>query len=51
MNKKLLARISSLNEESIHFHRNNDFTECGRFRKIGRKKDREFDVVYMQKML
>ena len=47
----ILASISSLNIQSIGFHKNNGFRECGRFKKIGRKKGQAFDVVYMQKML
>jgi phosphinothricin acetyltransferase len=47
----ILASISSLNERSINFHRKNGFIECGRFREIGKKKGKTFDVVYMQKML
>lgn len=47
----LLASISSLNTPSIRFHGKNGFRECGRFKKIGEKKGRLFDVVYMQKML
>jgi phosphinothricin acetyltransferase len=47
----ILASISSLNEGSIRFHEKNGFVQCGRFREIGRKSDRVFDVVWMQKML
>lgn len=47
----LLAGISSLNPNSIRFHRKNGFTECGRFKKVGKKKGRQFDTVWMQKML
>ena len=47
----ILASISSLNEESINFHRKNGFVECGRFKKIGKKKEQFFDVVWMQRML
>lgn len=47
----LLANISSFNEKSLRFHERNGFTECGRFRKIGIKFGREFDVVWMQKFL
>jgi L-amino acid N-acyltransferase YncA len=47
----LLASISSLNTPSIRFHERNGFVECGRLKKIGEKKGRLFDVVYMQKML
>ena len=47
----ILASISSLNEASISFHKKNGFIECGRFKKVGRKKGKIFDVIYMQKML
>ncbi|HXK48096.1 MAG TPA: N-acetyltransferase family protein [Deltaproteobacteria bacterium] len=47
----LLANISSLNPGSIAFHRRNGFTECGRFRDVGMKNGRCFDVVWMQKMI
>lgn len=43
-----LANISSRNEGSIRFHRKNGFEECGRFRRIGRKFNEDFDVVWMQ---
>lgn len=47
----ILASISSLNEGSIAFHRRHGFSECGRFRGIGRKLGRDFDMVWMQKDL
>lgn len=47
----ILANISSLNAGSIRFHQRNGFTECGRFKKVGRKNGQEFDTVWMQKML
>lgn len=47
----VLANISSLNEGSISFHLNNGFSECGRFREVGRKNGRTFDVLYFQKLL
>ena len=47
----ILANISSLNTGSINFHENNGFTECGRFKKVGKKKGQLFDAVWMQKML
>jgi phosphinothricin acetyltransferase len=47
----ILAHISSLNPNSIKFHRKNGFVECGRFRNVGRKKGREFDTVWMQKLI
>jgi L-amino acid N-acyltransferase YncA len=46
----ILANISSLNPRSIEFHQKNGFMECGRFRKVGKKKGQEFDTVWMQKM-
>ena len=49
--KNILANISSLNPGSIAFHQKNGFTECGRFRKVGKKNGRVFDTVWMQKML
>ncbi len=47
----ILANISSLNPRSIDFHKKNGFTECGRFKNVGRKKGRLFDTVLMQKLL
>ena len=47
----ILASISSLNDGSINFHIKNGFVECGRFKNVCKKKDKIFDVVYMQKML
>jgi phosphinothricin acetyltransferase len=47
----ILASISSLNEGSVAFHRRHGFCECGRFRGIGRKLGRDFDMVWMQKDL
>lgn len=47
--KHLLASISSKNEQSIMFHRNNGFNECGRLHNVGVKKGEPFDVVWMEK--
>jgi phosphinothricin acetyltransferase len=47
----ILASISSLNPGSLAFHKKHGFQECGRFVGIGRKKGREFDVVWMQRMV
>jgi phosphinothricin acetyltransferase len=47
----ILASISSLNEGSIHFHLQNGFAECGRFREVGNKHGKSFDIVWMQKLL
>jgi phosphinothricin acetyltransferase len=47
----ILASISSLNEGSIRFHLRNGFSECGRFREVGKKRGKLFDIVWMQKLL
>jgi phosphinothricin acetyltransferase len=47
----LLVHISSLNQPSINFHRKHGFRECGRFLKVGRKFETDFDEVWMQKVL
>ena len=47
----LLANISSLNSQSIAFHRKHGFKDCGRFERIGSKFGKDFDVVWMQKFL
>ncbi len=47
----VLANISSLNEGSIRFHLKNGFSECGRFKQVGQKNGRTFDVIYCQKIL
>jgi L-amino acid N-acyltransferase YncA len=47
----IMASISSLNEPSINFHARNGFVECGRFKNIGRKWNKDFDEVWMQKLL
>lgn len=47
----LLAAISSLNPGSIAFHQRHGFRECGRFHRICRKKERYFDVVWLEKEL
>ncbi len=47
----ILACISSLNERSIDFHHKHGFVECGRFRRVGAKCGRDFDMVWMQKLL
>jgi len=47
----LLANISSLNNQSLKFHRKNGFTICGTFREIGTKFGQDFDVVWVQKSL
>lgn len=47
----ILASISSLNDGSINFHLKNGFSEYGRFRGVGQKKGKTFDVVYFQRIL
>ena len=47
----LLANISSLNKQSIAFHRKQGFKDCGRFERIGSKFGKDFDVVWMQKFI
>ena len=47
----ILADISSLNSQSINFHKKNGFLECGRFENVGVKNGKVFDVVYMQRKL
>jgi len=44
---RLLASISSLNKESLRFHRKYGFQECGRFPEVGTKFGENFDVVWM----
>lgn len=47
----IMASISSLNSESLNFHKKQGFQECGRFQKIGRKWGQDFDEIWMQKMV
>ncbi len=45
-----LANISSGNEGSLRFHQRHGFVECGRFRRVGSKHGREFDMVWVQRI-
>lgn len=47
----IVANICSLNHNSIKFHSKHGFAECGRFQRVGKKKDTDFDIVWMQKLL
>lgn len=47
----IIAGISSLNGGSIRFHLKNGFVECGRFKNVGQKNGKLFDVFYCQKMI
>jgi len=49
--KRLLADISSENQNSINFHLKKGFIECGRFRNAGKKFNQYFNVVWMEKEL
>lgn len=47
----ILANVSSLNQASLRFHKRQGFEECGRFRRVARKKGRDLDAVWMQRIL
>ena len=47
----LLASVSSLNEGSLRFHERHGFVQVGRFPKVGRKWDQDFDLIWLQKVL
>ena len=47
----LLANISSINDQSLSFHRKHGFKDCGRFERIGSKFGKDFDIVWMQKFI
>lgn len=47
----ILSNISSLNGGSIRFHQKNGFSECGRFRNVGKKHGTFFDTVWMEKQI
>jgi L-amino acid N-acyltransferase YncA len=47
----ILASISSLNKQSLAFHQRNGFFQCGCFESIGKKFNRDFDMVWMQKKI
>ena len=49
--ESVLASISSKNTQSIRFHKKHGFKQCGRFLKIGKKFNEDFDVIWMQKFL
>lgn len=49
--KSLLANVSSKNEASLNFHQKHGFIECGRFREVGTKFGKYFDIIWMQKFL
>jgi L-amino acid N-acyltransferase YncA len=47
----LLGSISSLNEQSLAFHKKHGFAKVGRFRNVGRKWGQDYDVVWVQRVL
>jgi len=49
--KSLLANVSSKNEASLNFHLKHGFIECGKFRGVGTKFGKYFDIVWLQKFL
>lgn len=48
---KFVAKISSMNMQSLNFHIKSGFREVGRLKSIGRKFNTDFDVVWMQRDL
>lgn len=49
--KSLLANVSSKNQASLNFHLKHGFVECGRFKDVGTKFGKYFDIVWFQKFL
>jgi L-amino acid N-acyltransferase YncA len=49
--KNILVNISSENLGSIKFHERRGFIHCGQFRQIGKKLDRHFDLIWLQKII
>lgn len=47
----LLATISSMNKISLSFHEKNGFKQCGRFRRIGKKFRKDFDIIWVQRFI
>jgi len=46
-----LVHLSSLNEQSLNFHKKHGFNECGRLRNIAKKFNKSFDIIWMQKWI
>ncbi|NLI92851.1 MAG: hypothetical protein GX434_11800 [Peptococcaceae bacterium] len=51
MQKVRASGIYAINEPSIRFHLKHGFVECGKFQSAGKKKDRDIDIIWMQKLL
>lgn len=46
-----IVHLSSLNEQSLNFHKKHGFIECGRLTDIAMKFDNYFDIIFMQKKI
>lgn len=49
--RSILAEISSLNPGSVRFHEKHGFIHRGRFERVGVKNGKEFDTIWMQKII
>ena len=49
--KSLLANVSSKNQASLNFHLKHGFVECGRFKAVGTKFGKYFDIIWFQRFL
>jgi L-amino acid N-acyltransferase YncA len=47
----IIGGASSHNQPSLDFQKKNGFSECGRYQRVGRKFDRDFDIIWMQKFI
>jgi L-amino acid N-acyltransferase YncA len=47
----IIGGASSHNQTSLNFQRKHGFVECGRFQRVGRKFDQDFDIIWMQKFI
>jgi|WetSurMetagenome_2_1015567.scaffolds.fasta_scaffold128013_2 L-amino acid N-acyltransferase YncA len=47
----IIGGASSHNQPSLDFQRKHGFSECGRFQRVGRKFDKDFDIIWMQKFI
>jgi L-amino acid N-acyltransferase YncA len=47
----IIGGASSHNKPSLDFQRKHGFSECGRFQRVGRKFDKDFDIIWMQKFI
>jgi L-amino acid N-acyltransferase YncA len=47
----IIGGASSHNQPSLEFQRKHGFVESGTFRRVGRKFDQDFDIIWMQKFI